>query len=358
MRRLLFLNGLAAFSIATYHASAFGFSALFEWTDRYLPVTVPNYDQIGSPAYYALLFIRHLDGFAIPAFIFVSGFFLAFMARGNEKRLSWKLVFSRVKAFVPPFVLWTFFRFVILKDLPDSINEVFSPYYYIVLITQFYLLSPFLISFGKISWKWLLLAGAILEISSDGLFLLNDLGISSPLLDQIRILLPLWAFPRRIFWFVLGIAAGLNLTSFFGWIERNRKTLAIVSVILLALSLLEYQFFANLVGEQWLGPSFRGPASRIYGLTSILALMSFDFKGAPLYEQISWLGDRSFGIYMANIPSIYPIAIIMHHYFPWMLGNQLVYQLVLITAGLGIPLLLMGLMRASPARGYYKYVFG
>ncbi len=38
VNRLLLLNGLAAIMVAFHHAAAYGFNAMFRWTDRYLPV--------------------------------------------------------------------------------------------------------------------------------------------------------------------------------------------------------------------------------------------------------------------------------------------------------------------------------
>ncbi len=78
VRRLLLLNGLATLGVAIHHAVAYGFLAMFTWTNAYRDVTVPNYDMLGSPSYYALIITRQLDSFAIPAFFFMSGFFVAF----------------------------------------------------------------------------------------------------------------------------------------------------------------------------------------------------------------------------------------------------------------------------------------
>jgi hypothetical protein len=45
-RRLLYLSGLAIVGVILYHAVGWGFVGMFWWTDRYAPVTVPNFDQI------------------------------------------------------------------------------------------------------------------------------------------------------------------------------------------------------------------------------------------------------------------------------------------------------------------------
>jgi hypothetical protein len=46
IKRMLYLNGLAVLTVILYHSSAWGFIGMFFWTDRYRPVSVPNFDQL------------------------------------------------------------------------------------------------------------------------------------------------------------------------------------------------------------------------------------------------------------------------------------------------------------------------
>jgi len=48
----------------------------------------------------------------------------------------------------------------------------------------------------------------------------------------------------------------------------------------------------------------------------------------------------------------------IYHVAPWILGVQLLFQPIIIVAGLGVPLLLMLTVNKSPARRYYRYLFG
>ena len=358
VKRLLFLNGLAAICIATYHAAAYGFSAMFEWTDRYRPVSVPNYDQVGSLSYYALLFVRNLDAFAIPAFIFVTGYFVAFLSRGNRSNISWTIIFSRIKVLLIPFTLWTLIRLGLMKDIPDNVHDVLSHYYYIVLVIQFYLLAPLLVPLARKSWFLLVALAALIEISTDGIFLFNYFGLDSPFVLQLQGYFPLWFFPRRILLFAVGIVAGLYQKEFIEILARFKWALVATAIALFSLSFLEYEFYAHLTGQDWLGPTFRGIANRNFGVVAILAILAINTDRFFLSNQITWLGSRSFGIYLANIPTIYPIAVFLYKYLPWVLGNQFLYQFVLVSAGLGIPLLLMAILSRSRGRGYYRFVFG
>ena len=89
-KRVFLLNGLAIVAVVCNHAASWGYTALFWWTDRYRPVTVPNYDQLGSLSYWAIVVVRQLTVFSLPAFLFVSGFFVAYASRGNRSSLTWR----------------------------------------------------------------------------------------------------------------------------------------------------------------------------------------------------------------------------------------------------------------------------
>jgi hypothetical protein len=92
IRRLLYLNGLAILAVILFHTSGMGFIAMFAWTHRYLPVTVPNYDLFGSSAYYGLRVVEGIVVFSIPAFLFISGFFIAFATGRTKSKVSWEFV--------------------------------------------------------------------------------------------------------------------------------------------------------------------------------------------------------------------------------------------------------------------------
>ncbi len=356
-KKLLLLNGICAFAIATYHGAAYGLSAMFEWTDRYMAVTVPNYDQIGSISYYYLLAIRQLDAFAVPGFIFISAYFIAFNAKGRPN-LPWKVVRSRFQILIVPYLLWTAIRFILLRNAPDSIFEIISTYYYIILLLQFYLLAPLFIPIARKNWWLMPLIGALVEFSLEATFFLKDIGIDNLFLTQVRSLFPLILFPRRLFWFSFGLSVAFHQSFFTEKLSRVKWGVLAATIILGVLTMVEYQYFAQLAGQEWLGPSFRGVASRLYSIMFICCFLAFERINIPFTKQFVDLGGKSLGIYLANIPVVYVIAILLYRFLPWTLGYQFIYQAILITAGLGIPLLMMKLLRQDPFRKYYRYVFG
>ncbi len=106
-KKLLSINGISIAAVILYHAAGWVFIAMFWWTDRYRNVTVPNFDLLGSPEYYLLRFIEQLVIFAIPAFLFVSGYFIAFSTAKDQPAPSWQTIFSRIKSLLIPFLIWS-----------------------------------------------------------------------------------------------------------------------------------------------------------------------------------------------------------------------------------------------------------
>ncbi len=358
-KRLLVLGGISIFLVPVYHASGYGFFAMFQWTDRYLPVSVPNYDQVGSLAFYVIVLIQQLSEFALPAFMFISGFFLAFAAGGERPTLRWKVVLARVKTMSIPLVLWTaiFFLFF-LRRLPADLDELFDRYYYVVLLCQYYLIAPYIIAFAKNNWKIFLVVAALLDFGRFGLRYLDFFGIGFPGQQLLISLSPKWLLPNLFFWFALGMVGGFRQQPFVRWLRRWRWVLLITTIILAVLTMVEYQILARIAGEGWLGPYFGGVSRKLYAFFFVMAFLAFENLPIPFSDAFSNLGVKTLGIYLVHSRLMYIVAVILYRYLPWILGNQLLYQLLLILAGLGGTLLLMEVVKRTPARRAYRYIFG
>lgn len=106
-KRLFLLNGLAILAVVCSHATGWGSIAMSPWADRYRLVVGPDYDQTGTLPYYMLLAMKCLMPFSVPAFLFVSGFFVAYAARGSQSALSWKMVIVRLRNLLVPYLIWS-----------------------------------------------------------------------------------------------------------------------------------------------------------------------------------------------------------------------------------------------------------
>lgn len=358
-KRLLLLNGLAVLGVALHHASGYGFRAMFFWTDRYMPVSVPNYDQVGSLPFWIIVLIQQIDAFSLPAFLYVSGFFTAFSAMGTRSTLSGAVLRARISTLLFPFLFWTLFFFlVIVRQFPSSLDEVLDRYYYIVLLIQFYLLAPLLVPLAKERWRLLLATATLLELVRYGVRYLDVLGVDSPLIQQLIWFTPKWLVPTLLFWYVFGLVAAFHRSALAAWLARVRWGLLAALLLLVVLTLLEYNVVAWATGRRWMGPYFGGLLRNLYALFFILTFLAFNDISLPFEKDLSELGAKSLGVYLVHGPAMYVAAVLLYRQAPWVLGNQLLYQGMLVVAGLGSSLLLMHVVRRSPARTMYRYMFG
>jgi peptidoglycan/LPS O-acetylase OafA/YrhL len=358
-RRLLFLNGLAALMLAIHHATGYGFNAMFDWTDRYMQVAVPNYNQAGSFAFYVNVLIQQLDYFALPAFMFVSGFFAVFVFGNSSTNTKWVNIKTRVINLVIPFLFWSVAFFILfLRRLPDNLDEVLDRYYYIPLVIQFYILSPFLIRFAKNHWKLFLFGALFLDLGRFTVRYIYRLGFEFPGIFKIMEYTPRWLFPMLFSWFALGMVAHIYRLELMRWLPRYKWHLLAATVALAILSMVEYVLVGQAIGQVWLGHYFGGYARFFYGLAFIFCFLSFEDWTLPSSKQILYLGSKSLGIYLVHNRLMYLAAVFLYNRVPQVLGNQFLYQGILIVFALGGSLLLMELVKATPARRYYKYLFG
>jgi peptidoglycan/LPS O-acetylase OafA/YrhL len=368
VKRLLQLNGLAIISVVLFHSGGMGFNAMFAWAHRYLPEGVAASQQIGSLSYYYLRTIDQLVVFSIPAFLFVSGYFMAVATGKNRETPGWGVIWSRVKYLIIPYLIWSVVVFVLLfiegKDVTVQkviisllIGDHNEAMYYVPLLVQFYLISPLLVLFAKRNWKALLIVTGFIQLMIILLPYPLYLGLEIPNAQALSGLVPKWFFPSRILWFSLGIIFGLNLTLFKQFVNRYKWLLLSITLVSIPIGLMEWELFFNLSGVEWL--DHRATlVDMVYSVALIFAFLGFSDAKLPLSKTLSDLGIKSYGIYLVHAIVIWYAARVFYHFTPWLLGQQIFLQLILFILGLGVPLLTMAIVNRSPLRRYYKFLFG
>lgn len=368
-KRFLLLNGLATLGVVLYHASSWGFIAMFWWADRYLPVTVPNFDQLGGFSYYALRVIEQVIVFSIPAFLFVSGFFVAVVTGRSRRTVEWKLVGARIKNLVIPYFLWSALIFVgeFLQGRIYSpmeyvrgflLGRATPAFYYVPLLCQLYLLSPFIVPLAKNRWKWLLIGTALLQLLAQGLIYPQILGVEQPALQSLmKVFTPAWFFPGRIFWFAFGLVAGFHLPQVKRWLARVKWVLLAALLASMLLGILETEILLAYSGQDWIAPRETLIDSLCAGCF-LLCFLAFEEVSLPFSKALSEIGGKSFGVYLAHSTALEVGARVTYHVAPWIMASQALFQPLLVTLGLGIPLLLMAAVDRSPAHRGYHYLFG
>jgi fucose 4-O-acetylase-like acetyltransferase len=367
-RRLLYLNGLSTIGVVLYHATGWGFVAMFWWTHRYQAVTVPNFDQLGSAAYYALRTIEQLIAFSVPAFLFVSGFFAAFASGKGDGSVGRGFVGNRIRGLIVPYLLWSLVMVLVelvqgraysLIDLARTVafGEATPAFYYVPLVCQLYLLSPLLVRWAKTSWKPLLLGTAILQTMVHLARYALILGSGSQSAGLLSAVTPGWLFIGNIFWFVLGAVVEVRQREALDFLARFRHVWSAAAAALLVAGILEWEALLRLSGEAWLTPK-ETVVDNLYSLTVILAFIGHASWRQPLSKPVADLGARSYGVYLVHSLALTFAARALYHIAPRILSSQIFFQPLLFVAGMGVPLLLMELVRRSPARWSYQFQFG
>jgi peptidoglycan/LPS O-acetylase OafA/YrhL len=89
-----------------------------------------------------------------------------------------------------------------------------------------------------------------------------------------------------------------------------------------------------------------------------MAFFGFSNIELPLNNWLGKVGSQSYGIYLSHSIVLIIVAKLVYHLLPAILEYQIILQPLLFTTGLGVPLLLMRLVKASPVKAVYGYLFG
>jgi len=366
IRRLFLLMGLAILAVVWSHAAGWGQIAMFLWTDRYRPVAAPNFDQLGTPSYYVLLVIRQLTVWAVPAFLFISGCFVAYAARGSRSALSWKTVRVRITNLLVPYAIWSVMclignaldgiTYTPLEYLERLVSgKADGPYFYVPLLCQFYLLAPLVVPMAK-TRRWLLLLGAgLLQIGALGLRYRVFFGVDIP---GARVVAQGWLLFMWAFFFPFGIVCGLRAKQLKHWLTQYKWSLLVVTIVLGLLAILEPEVIYRTTGKEW--RFVPGTISTsLYSVAFILCFLAFDKVSIPFSGTVHQLGRRSYGIYLLHMRVMAFVARVIRQVAPRMLAHQvLVIMPMALAVGLTVPLFFMAFVSRSPVRKSYRYLFG
>lgn len=367
-KRLLTLNGLAILSVALFHAAGWGYTAMFAWTPRYQAVSAPNFDQIGTMPYYALRLVDQLVVFSIPAFLFVSGAFVAFSRNASSRMASDTKSWNRIRLILIPYLLWSILM-IALRFVDGTgpglveigrmllLGQSWDAYYYVPLLIQMVLVAPILLYFLEAYPVPLLIVTGLVTL----LPTLVPYGIAlhseSAFLNTVNNFMPKWLFLTRLFWFVFGIYLARRIAIWKDLLHDWRWTLLGITLLAFIIGFIEWEWLFRVSNLPWLDHR-ETVIDSIYSLAVILTTIAFAKARLPATGFLNSMGAKSYGIYLAHIPAMFIVARTLYHLWPQVLGIQPILQAVLIAAGVGIPLGMMKLFRSPTLVRAYPLLFG
>jgi hypothetical protein len=287
IKRLLYLNGYAAIAAIVHHSVHWVLTGMFWWTDRYRMVSIPNFDQLGGLSYYGLRIIDQFTVVAVPAFLFVSGVHIAIATGNQQDTISWRVIKNRIVKLIPPYLLWSFIIVIInvLQGGTTSIvalarvillGEAAAPFYYVPLLIQLLILSPWLVPFARRRATVLLIITALLTILMSISYYSLFLGESSPILHAIFTIFREWHLPGYIFWFALGIVIKFRLTQIKQYLSTISFWLLLSLVITFVFGIIEWEVFRVQSGREWISAQVT-IIDKIFTLMFILCYINFDY---------------------------------------------------------------------------------
>ena len=367
-RRLLILNGLAIIAVVANHASHAGFVAMFWWTNLYRDVTVPNFDQMGSLSYYGLVAEQTLALFSVPSFLFVSGVFIAYAMRGKQSRLNWRMIKKRVINLLPPYLIWTLgfliieivitgARYTLAEFVRNFITIRYSPFFFVPLLIVYFAFSPLLAPLAKRHWKWLLAAAVVIQITAIVRSYARLIGWQSNW-GQI----PNFVFSSQVteyfFFYVAGIIAGLRLMPLKQAVFKIRWLLLGLTILFAVLAVGEAEWaFQQYEVQSWRSVTLSMPTF-LYAVSFILCYLAFDHVKLPFSKILYQIGVGTLGIYLIHKSVLLILPKLVYHLLPFVLGYQILYQILLISISIGIPMFLMKITKRSALKKHYRVFFG
>ena len=219
----------------------------------------------------------------MPAFLFVSGYFVAF-ASGRARRFEPAMVAARLKTLLPPFLLWSILilavRYaegtvagpaVFLRRL--LLGQAAEPFYYVPVLTQLFMLAPAIVwALGRWPVATLVAAGLVQGMAQAVRYPIL-LGLDWPWAAWAWQHLPSWFFPHLAFWFTFGVFAGLHWPAVSGWLGRVRPMLPWLAAALAIAALLEWEGLLWYSNRPWIAATTTVVDSA-YSAATILAFLA------------------------------------------------------------------------------------
>ena len=203
---ITFLNVLLCLLVIFIHVSSSPVSNLNKDSLQYLIVMVP----------------WRLSAFVVQGFIFLSG--LKLFLKGCDNFNYGVFIKKRLKTILLPYALWVMIYYVYFCAIgyfPFSLKDyimylldgsIVSPFYFIIAITQYYILMPLWILLVKKIHPAILIIGSMVIMVLAKAYLPSILGQSFRYYDRI--------FTTYLFYWIFGCCAGLHYEKFKTAIKR------------------------------------------------------------------------------------------------------------------------------------------
>jgi peptidoglycan/LPS O-acetylase OafA/YrhL len=346
-RQFAALRGLAILLVVLHHSidmSTLGPQSL-------------GYPPVEGWEHHILLVLHQLGVFAVPTFLFISGSFVSYAARGKPARLSWKTIWAGLKRILVPYLIWSILFYTVLYIRRNETYTLLGyvknllvgyPFHFVPLLVLFYTLSPLLVRVARRFGA--LLVGIILLYQLTLIWLLRPNVFSFTPPGFLQFIVPPVVATTLAQWgiyFPLGLVYGLNAGEVRPWLHRLRWVLLTGTIA----------FFVLSVFHELSTAAF--PLARdVFPVFFVLLTPLIRRNAIPMVRELETVGKKSYGLYLSHLVVLELAFWALHSLLPWVLDYQVLLLPLLFAAGVAVPLLLMNGVGRSPARTVQRYVFG
>ena len=183
-----------------------------------------------------LSFVQALGFFAVPTFLFISGTFVSYAARGEPPKLTAKFLTGSVAHIGWPYLFWSaVFYVLVFVQLGERYSPkgyvknliVGYPFHFIPMLVLCYVVSPLLVRAARRH------ALALMAVLGAGQLLLLTLVHTKFLPGGMEILVPPVVGHTLAVWavyFPLGLVYGMRTRELLPWLQRNRWVLLALAI--------------------------------------------------------------------------------------------------------------------------------
>ncbi len=348
-RQFAALRGIAMILVVFHHAVDLtamagmraGLAPLSGWLNTL--VVIPLYE---------------LGIYAVPLFLFVSGAFMAYAAKGDPPGISWTVVRNSLRRLLWPYLIWSVLVYVLVffhYGEAHSLTEYFkkliigSPYHFVPLLFLCYLISPFMIKAAR---------------GKSGLFLVIGFGLAQLVLMNIKapgilgFRFPDWmpgdvpiiggTLAQYAIYFPLGLVYSMNAKGVNARLQAWKRPLIALSLTLFAVHLLYIYGAIHLPVMQYVAAAI-----------GLLCTPFIERNAIPQVRRMETVSKHSYGLYLSHFFLIDLMLFAIASFIPWLLPWQFFLIFLTFVLGLLIPVWAMErLSRIKEMRPVYRYLFG
>ncbi len=331
----------------------------------------------GDPGGYLYLPFDQAGKFAIPAFMFIAGYFAAYATSGGRKPLAWNIVRTRIAKLFWPWVLWSLIwlgaqitaqslglrsgREMLGVNLPSILQALFAQYYFIPMLMAYYLLAPALVALGRRNPRLLLSLTGGLQLAAIGIFYVQVYAPQTlpPLLrsgewPDVTLL----QYLRFALYFPLGLMVGMKPAA-FAPLLRWRKALPWLTALAFALATVESGFAYRVLQAGWQkGDSHVKITSMLFSLGLIFCFMVYTHIPVPRRGRklVRDLSTNTYGLYLSHYVVLAVLSKVSAAWLPSSPAVRIPYIITLTAVTLSLCLWMIRLSTRS--RRVHDTLFG